>query len=93
MEYYIINKVHVINGGVVHTPIGFTLNINDVDTLNNNFDNTLGVWINANKSDLEQGIIQPTVFFESIPEVFYARQRTTDISGMNLNEITDITAL
>lgn len=91
MEYNILNKINLINGSIVFTPLGYLVNSNDCDTINANYNATYLNWVNNNKSDLENGNINISIFFDTTPEIYEAHQVTTSVDGMGLNEITDIT--
>ena len=91
MNYCIISKVHIVDGVVVYTPVGYTINHSDCDIINNNYDSTLGVWVDNNKVELENGTKNISEFFDTTPYVHDARHQTTSIDGMGLHEITNIT--
>lgn len=92
MNYYIVNKITCVNNDLVYTPIGYTTNEEERNSINTNYDNTLGSWIENNKSNLENGTISISVFFETTTFVYSAYEETTSIEGMNLQPI-DINTL
>jgi hypothetical protein len=88
--YNIINKIELINGVVVYTPIGYSTNTLDIQSINSTYESSFGDWIRNNKNDLESGNIQVSDYFNNNPICYTAYQQTTSIEGMNLSEITDI---
>ena len=87
----IIDKIEYINGGVVYTPVGYSVDEVLCDTINSDYDSTLGNWVETNKTDLESGVKSISEFFDSIPVVHIAKTGTNyDVS---LPEITDINEL
>jgi hypothetical protein len=87
MEYNIISKIEYIDGEVRYTPIGYTLDMNDVNIINNQYDNTLGLWVEENKTELENGTKSIGEFFSIVSIVYVARYITTSVEGMGLNDI------
>ena len=88
--YNIISKIEFINGTVEHTPIGYTINVSDYNSINSNYESTLGDWLRTNKTDLESGNIPVSDYFNNNPICYVAYQQTNNIDDMNLTEITDI---
>ena len=93
MEYHIISKVQFIDNTVKYIPIGYTLNTDNCDIINYNYDTTLGSWVEINKTELENGSKMISEFFINTPYVYDARYSTTSIEGMGLSEITDVNEL
>lgn len=90
MEYCILNEIKLVNGNVNFTPLGYLINMEDCALINSNYESTYGNWIDNNRSDLQSGAINISVFFDTTPAVYEAHQITTSVDGMGLNEITDI---
>jgi len=90
MEYCILNEMKLVNGNVNFTPLGYLINMEDCALINSNYESTYGNWIDNNRSDLQSGAINISVFFDTTPAVYEAHQITTSVEGMGLNEITDI---
>ena len=51
----IINKIEYINNQLLYTPIGYTEDQSIVDSINQEYDLTLGDWIDTNISSLSNG--------------------------------------
>lgn len=88
--YSVINKIESIDGVVFYTPIGYSTNTLDIQSINSTYESGFGDWIRNNKSDLESGNIQVSDYLINNPICYTAYQQTTNIDGMNLSEITDI---
>ena len=87
----IISKIEYINGGVVYTPVGYSVDEVLCDTINADYDSSLGNWVETNKADLENNLKSISEFFDSTPFVHIAKTGTNyDVS---LPEITDINEL
>lgn len=88
----IIHKIEFINGGVVYTPVGYTSDmINVCDVLNADYDSSLGSWIETNKPDLESGVLNISVFFDTTPVVYIAK---TEVNySVDFPEITNVNQL
>ena len=91
--YYIINEIEIIDEELKYTPIGYTLNEEDRDTLNANYDNTLGMWLKLNVYELSTGIKHISDYFTTSDVIYSANTQTTSIEGMGLTEIIDISEL
>lgn len=90
--YCIVNRVEYIDGSVVYTPIGHIINNEDLcNQINSDYDSTLGAWVETNKSDLESGSLNISIFFDSTPIVYIARTISNNDHG--LPEITQISDL
>lgn len=92
MRYTIINKIEY-NNGILYSPIGYIGNnpqlVNDVNSLYQNFEN----WINTNRTDLENGLVDISEFFINLPYVYSANTEVEDIEGYGLIEIKNIDEL
>ena len=87
----IISKIEYINGGIVYTPVGYSVDEVLCDTINSDYDSTLGNWVETNKTDLESGVKSISEFFDSTAFVYIAKTGTNyDVS---LPEIKDINEL
>jgi hypothetical protein len=91
MSYTVINKVEYVTDKVVFIPIGYTTNTTDINTINSDYDSTLGAWIDTNKSALEAASKNISEFFGGTSYVHVAREVTNYTDGMT--EITDISGL
>lgn len=89
--YTIINKIESIDSNLTYTPVGYTVDQDIVDTINNEYDSTLKNWIEINKADLENDILSISEFFNLTPKVHIARTSVSLID--DLIEITDLNDL
>ena len=71
MDYYIIVKTELIDGteDIKNTDIGYTEDIDIVNSINEVFDSTFGRFLGENRTKLELGIVKISTFFEAIPSV------------------------
>ena len=92
MRYTIIDKIEY-NNGILYTSIGYIDNnpqlVSDVNSFYENFEN----WINTNKIDLENGVVNISEFFINSPFVYSANTEVDDIEGYGLIEIKNIEEL
>lgn len=89
--YYILNKTHILNNTYVDEPIGYITNMDNALLVNYKYETTYLLWVNNNLSDLQNGTLQISDYFNSVDAVYDCNTETTSIDGMGLNEITDIT--
>lgn len=90
MNYCIVNRIELVDGEVKHTPVGYVTDENDCNTLNSNYESTLGDWLRNNISGLENGTTLLSEYFNVTPINYNAYQTTTNIDGMGLSLINDI---
>lgn len=90
MDYFIINKIQLVNGSMKYTPIGYTTDSSESASVNTNYENTLGTWLTSNVSGLETGTTLLSEFFDVTPTVYSAGQKTSSVEGMGLNDITGL---
>lgn len=92
MRYTIIDKIEY-NNGILYTDIGYIDNnpqlVDDINSLYQNFEN----WINTNRTDLENGVVDISEFFINLPYVYSANTEVSDIEGYGLSEIKNIDEL
>jgi len=91
MMYYILNKTHIVNNELVYEPVGYLTNMDNTLLINYKYETTYLLWVNNNKTDLENGSLQINNYFNSFGTVYDCNTETTEINGMSLSEITDIT--
>lgn len=91
MMYYILNKTHIVNNELLDEPVGYLTNIDNALLINYKYETTYLLWVNNNKTDLENGSLQINNYFNSFGTVYDCNTETTEINGMSLSEITDIT--
>lgn len=85
----IIDKTEIIQGVLIYTTFGYTSDNSIIDTINSDYDLTLGKWIVDNKTDLINGTITLSDYEGVIGYV--ARTTVTNIDG--LTEITNLNQL
>jgi hypothetical protein len=92
MDYCIVSKVECIGGKVTYTPIKYIQNNESLcNTINSDYDSTLGDWVETNKTELEAGTKQVSEFFDTTPIVHFAREYSS--TNQDLTELTDINEL
>lgn len=89
MIYTIINKTEIIQGVLIYTPFGYTNDNSIIDTINSDYDLTLGQWIEDNKTALNNATI--TLSDYEGGSRYVARTTATNIEG--LTEITNLNQL
>lgn len=92
MNYCIVTKIEVIDNVLTHTEIGLIEEIEDCGTINNNTLLHYENWINQNKTDLENSIMDIKTYFISNPPVYSARTTTKNIWNLGL-ELLDVNNL
>ena len=86
----IIEKIELdSNNQIINIPIGYTYDIELINKINNSYDLTLGKFSKENKTDLENGEVLISKFFDTIDHTFEARLQT-DSDSKELTEITNI---
>ena len=93
MNYYIITKIEMDGDDMVQHPFGYTTSEDDSIAIAKHYDECIGDWILTNIDDLESGVINVSKFFETKALCYSSSWTTTNIEGMNLTEIIDITTL
>jgi hypothetical protein len=88
--YIIVNRIELINNEVKFTPVGYITSENDANTINTNYENSLGIWLKNNVTELTNGTKSISEYFALNPIVYSAYQETTNISGMGLSLINNI---
>lgn len=92
--YCIVNKITCVDNKLVYTPVGYIdNNVSLCNQINLDYDNTLGNWIETNKTDLENSQKSISEYFVSDPIIHVAKTETTNIEGLELIEITDLNQL
>lgn len=93
MNYYIITKIEMKGADMVQYPFGYTTSEEDSIAVVKHYDECIGDWILTNIDDLESGVINISELFETNPLCYSSSWTTTNIEGMGLTEIIDITTL
>ena len=92
--YIIITKIELEGtDNLRYTDDGYTTDTSMANQINEAYDASLGAFLGANRTKLELGDVSVSTFFAGTSYVHEARTVTDDISGMSLNEITDINLL
>jgi hypothetical protein len=77
---------------MVYTPIGYTLNQLDADIINNKYQ-SFDDWVVTYLSELNNGTISITQYFDAHPIIYNAYLVTDSIDNMGLIEIININEL
>lgn len=97
--YFVINKIELVDGVVVTTPVNYTISNDLADQINDEYEASFGQWVKDNlippRIEVDEGFINDPSFvvgniedfFAETPFVLSVKQVTTDIEGMNLIEI------
>ena len=89
----IISKIELIDEKFLdYTDVGYTEDSEIINTINENYDNSLGLFLGENRTKIEIGIVSLTEFFDAIESVNEARTQTEEIEG-NLIKITSLKQL
>jgi hypothetical protein len=94
MLYYIIDKLSWDNNAqqMISEEIGYTTDIDNYNAIQNNYNATLGAFIETNKTELENGTKNISEFFQTTPIVYGCFTTTNAIEHFPFTEeITDIT--
>jgi|TARA_R110000803_G_C11886519_1_gene310421 hypothetical protein len=90
----IISKIELEGtDNLKYSDVGFTTDVSVINEINEGFDVTLGAFLGENRTKLEIGEVSISTFFNGVAYVNEARTEVTDVSGLNLTEITDINQL
>lgn len=92
MEYYILDKIEFINGELIYTPIGYLTSQESLDSISDKL-NIFENWIVSNRTDLENGDMDLSNFFETNLHYYVCNTVTNSIDGMGLVEIININEL
>lgn len=92
MDYHIITKIDYNNNTVEQTPIGYTLTQSDADIINNKYQ-SFDDWVVNHISELDNGTISITEYFDGHPIIYHAYLVTDCIDDMGLSEIININEL
>lgn len=90
--YHIINKIQYMNNQMVYTPIGYTLTQSDADIINNKYQ-SFDDWVVNHISELDNGTISISEYFDANPIIYNSYLVTDDIDAMDLSEIININEL
>lgn len=78
---------------VKFTEVGYTENSELIDSINKNYDETLGSFLAENRTKLENEEVSINTFFSETYYVNEARTEVNTLEGRNLIEIKDINEL
>ena len=92
MTYYIIQKIELIDGSVVYTPVGYLTSKEDVDGASE-ICTCFTTWCNTNSEALAAGTINISEHFNSHGKSYVFTTTTNYIDGLNLELITDTSTL
>lgn len=87
----IINKIELEeDNNLLYTEIGYVIDQDIIDDINIQYDETLGMFLARNLTNLEKGNVDINSFFNDIPFVYEARTLINDIGDLNLIEIKNL---
>lgn len=88
MNYHIIDKLTWDNNTqeMITEEVGYTTKVEDYNYLQNNYNTTLGSFIENNKTELENGIKSLYEFFQNTPIVYTCFTTTDNIDGYGFTE-------
>jgi hypothetical protein len=86
MNYHIVSKLTWNTQEIITEEVGYTTNIEDYEYLQNNYNTTLGAFIENNKTELENGIKSLYEFFQNTPIVYTCFTTTDNIDGYGFTE-------
>ena len=81
-----------MNNQIIYTPIGYTLNQSDVDIINNKY-KSFDDWAFNYNSELYNGTILISEYFDVNPIIYNSHLVTDNIDNMDLTEIININEL
>ena len=92
MDYHIVSKLTWDNNTqeMVYEEIGYTTKAEDYDYLQNNYNITLGTFIENNKTELENNTKSLYEFFQNTPIVYTCFTTTHNIDGYGFTEEINI---
>jgi hypothetical protein len=88
MNYHIIDKLTWDNNTqeMITEEVGYTTKVEDYNYLQNNYNTTLGSFIENNKTELENGIKSLYEFFQNTTIVYACFTTTDNIDGYGFTE-------
>ena len=90
----IITKIELESLNIVKfTEVGYTGDSELIDSINKNYDETLGSFLAENRTKLENEEINVSTFFSETDYVNEARTEVSTLEGRSLIEIKDINDL
>lgn len=89
-KYYIVEKIEWLNGQLVSSIVGYILSESDADQINVKY-NSYALWIRDNRVDLVSGAKSVSEYLVANGPVYDAATSTTNIDGLGLSLVTDIT--
>jgi hypothetical protein len=92
MEYYILDKIEFINNELIYTPIGYLTSQESLDSISDKL-NIFENWITLNRTDLENGSMDLSNFFETNDHYYVCNTVTSSIDDIGLVEIININDL
>jgi hypothetical protein len=90
--YYIVNKItwDTQENKIKFEEVGYTTKIEDYEFLQNNYNTTLGSYIENNKTELENGTKTLAEFFNTTAILYVCFTTTTCIEGFGFIEEINI---
>lgn len=87
----IISKIELEGtDSLKYTDVGHTEDVDAINQINEDYDDSLGSFLGINKTKLELGIVLLSAFFDNYDYVHEARTQVTTIEGLDLPKITNV---
>ena len=89
MNYFLVNKISIIDEKVAHITVGYLTSQEDADSFNDIWYDPYSIWISDNKNALELGTTLISEYLET-NVVYGIEVQTTNIDGLDIHEITNL---
>jgi hypothetical protein len=91
MFYHIIRKIYPLDGELVKEPVGYVTDKADADYIEGNSSyRDFMEWVGDNITNLIDRTVDISDYFEAVTHVYDSSWKTTDITGIDISEITDL---
>jgi len=90
----IIRKVELgENNETITTDVGYTTDKSLIDSINENYDSSLGKFFGENLTKLDNNVVSISDFFNVTSFVHRATTKVSNLEGLDLLEITNVNQL
>ena len=90
----IIRKVELgENNETITTDVGYTTDKSLIDSINENYDSSLGKFFGENLTKLDNNVVSISDFFDVTSFVHRATTKVSNLEGLDLLEITNVNQL
>jgi len=90
----IIRKVELgENNETITTDVGYTTNKSLIDSINIDYDSSLGKFFGENLTKLDNNVVSISDFFDVTSFVYRATTQVSSLEGLDLSEITNVNQL